>query len=326
VLTNLSDDDYIFNATAVDHTGNVNYTATRNVTIAGHSIKLRLTNITFSSQNVIEGQIVTAYINISNTGVINATNATVELNISLWNTSKNILTSYNFTYVNITNGSSIVLEYNWTVQVGTFEFAAFADPGNVIQEYNETDNTFAANYSTSSWNIYFGDFAHSINLADGANNKLHNWSTLGFEFNLYYSDTDAVYNYSNLRAFNQTNDFNDSDSALNISGYNDSVRATYDTNSDGVADQTTTFYINGVAIANVPYVNSTNTSSFISGILWDSAEGANYNGTQDLIFVTRVNASNVGYYGTYDYEVRIPSDTRKLKSSADTISQRVEII
>ncbi len=66
------------------------------------------------------------------------------------------------------------------------------------------------------------------------------------------------------------------------------------------------------AVLSVPIVESTNTSAFVTGILWDAADDTGdgeYDAAdrEDLVFVTRINASQQGGYGTYDYEVRVPS-------------------
>jgi len=43
------------------------------------------------------------------------------------------------------------------------------------------------------------------------------------------------------------------------------------------------------SVTNVPIINSTNTTAFQTGILWDTADGgASYNGTQDVAFITKI--------------------------------------
>ena len=71
----------------------------------------------------------------------------------------------------------------------------------------------------------------------------------------------------------------------------------------------------------MPASFTTNTSSFVTGILFDSADGATYDGSQDLIFITIINGSQVGSFGTYDYEVRIPSELGSLVGAVDSVSR-----
>ena len=65
-------------------------------------------------------------------------------------------------------------------------------------------------------------------------------------------------------------------------------------------------------VSNVPVVNSTNTSNFITGILWNSGDvnDGGYNGTQDVIFITKVNHNARGKYDYYDYEINVPANLR----------------
>ena len=77
---------------------------------------------------------------------------------------------------------------------------------------------------------------------------------------------------------------------------------------------------------NVPIVNSTNTSDFVTGILWDYSDGnSEYNGTQDLILITRINENKTGEFGTYDYEIKIPAPLRSYVSGTNTVTFYTEI-
>jgi hypothetical protein len=87
--------------------------------------------------------------------------------------------------------------------------------------------------------------------------------------------------------------------------------------------------IYGQVIGNVPVINSTNTSSFRTGILWDASDPNNggYNGTQDLVFLTKANHNQTGKYGLYDYELRVPANLRKYltPNNANSVTIYVEL-
>ena len=69
-----------------------------------------------------------------------------------------------------------------------------------------------------------------------------------------------------------------------------------------------------------------NTVSFRTGILWDMADGGvAYNGTQDIAFMTIMNQSHTGQYGTYDYEIRIPATLRDYIAGGGTVTFYTEI-
>ena len=81
------------------------------------------------------------------------------------------------------------------------------------------------------------------------------------------------------------------------------------------------------AIGDVPVVNSTNTISFVSGIVWDTSDGGDgqYDGTEDAVFVTTINESQAGKYGVYDYEIRVPVRLRDYTSGSSTVAFYGEI-
>ena len=110
-------------------------------------------------------------------------------------------------------------------------------------------------------------------------------------------------------------DFEEIDTVLNSTGYIDSVNRTYTVNS--TSKNTASFIIFTSTIANISIANSTNTSNFITGILWDKSDDTNsqYNGTQDIVFASKINPDKQGKYGIYDYEIRVPSELKKYKTT-----------
>jgi hypothetical protein len=78
----------------------------------------------------------------------------------------------------------------------------------------------------------------------------------------------------------------------------------------------------------VSVINSTNSSAFQTGILWDYSDGntGEYNGTQDLVFISRISPRTVSKYGTYDYEIRVPAMLRQYReSNYNTVSFYAEL-
>jgi hypothetical protein len=78
----------------------------------------------------------------------------------------------------------------------------------------------------------------------------------------------------------------------------------------------------------VPVVNSTNTSKFVTGILWDSSDlqRFDYNGTQDIVFITKVNIPTMGAYKVVDYEIKVPAYLRKYKAATmDSVTFYTEL-
>ena len=84
------------------------------------------------------------------------------------------------------------------------------------------------------------------------------------------------------------NDFAEIDTALNTTQYFDSVNNTY--TSSGSIKASTSYNIFKITKNNIPIVNSTNSSNFITGILWDTSDDLNgeYNGSEDIVFATKI--------------------------------------
>ena len=93
----------------------------------------------------------------------------------------------------------------------------------------------------------------------------------------------------NITGKNATRDFEEIDGALNITGFTDSINNSFTYN--GYGKNFDSFFVYSANITNVPIINSTNTSNFITGILWDNSDINNgeYNGTQDVVFITKIN-------------------------------------
>ena len=128
-----------------------------------------------------------------------------------------------------------------------------------------------------------------------------------------------------LLALNGASDLEQADAVLGLTGFEDSLVKLYDRNNDGSSDDFKTIEIAGSDIANIPIINSTNNSNFITGVLYDSSDGVGYDGSQDLIFITEVHHNQQGRYGIYDYEIKIPSPLEKLKGNFNLVSTLTEL-
>jgi hypothetical protein len=103
------------------------------------------------------------------------------------------------------------------------------------------------------------------------------------------------------------------------------VNSTYLDN--GVPKETITKDVYGMDIINIPVVNSTNSTSFKTGILWDYGDGGTtYSGSQDVVFLSIVNKSQQGYNETRDFEIRIPATLGQLSGpDSDKVAFYTEI-
>ena len=287
-------------------------------------------NIMFniSQENIVENQVLMITANVSEEAGVDATNVTVQLDIYSFNGTVWILKQTNESVVNITANTYELVNFTWIAKPGTWNFSVTVDPANTISETNESNNFNSTTYNVSGWAIYYGHTNGWIAIKDSAGNNFSVWIPMTQQGNLYFADYDSDYAFADLMPLNGTNDFTEADQALNMTGFSDSVEALYDKNNDGVADTTACFEIGSRTVCDVPVINSTdsNNGNFITGILWDSGDGGTeYNGTQDLIFITKINSDAQGTYGTYDYEARIPALLRDLKGTNDLIKIFMEV-
>jgi hypothetical protein len=273
------------------------------------TVDLNLTSISFSAQGAIEGETVQVSVNVSNVGQSASGNFTLELNISLYNGSNVPDQRLLANLTAIQAGSSVISNFSWTAKIGTYIFSAYADALGNVSESSEANNNLLTNYTVVSWQVQYGKYNYSVMLM--ANNTLVLWNVTNATGNIYYSNANAVYNPSDLRPLNGTNFLSLADTALGMAYFNDSLRRLFDQNNDTWADVFVNMTLAGTSYL-VPAINSTNSSTFMTGVMYDSADGSPYTGSQDLVFVTRLNSNRPGKYGVYDYEVRLPSKLAKL--------------
>ena len=305
--------------------GSNNYYLVRNILGSGggeDAPELFVSSLTFDNTNGIEGQNITLQVNVTNSGLNYTENFTVSVNISLYNGTETLNESQQSNYIDVESGETVTVNFSWIVKIGQYNFNVTVDNQENVTERNETNNTAQINYTTSIWHIYYGNLSDVVvGLDSAAADRFTTWSVTNISGNLLYSDSDASYNVPDLEPLDDTNDFVEADVALDVLNYSDSITALYDTDNNDVADNTTFFDIGGQNITGVPYIVTTTNETFITGVLWDSGDGGTeYNGSQDLVFITKVNQSQSGAYGVYDYEVRIPSPLERLTPGFDSIT------
>jgi len=210
----------------------------------------------------------------------------------------------------------------------------FRSRADVINESDELNNKANTNVSVEIYHYYYGNITAEILLSNSNNQTVIDYSDIEEIFgHIIATSSDAIFSFSDLVAIGRNtqgnavnNDFSDIDTVLNTTDTPDSINKVW-ANGTNSPLHTTTYTIGSNTINNVPIVNSTNSPSFFTGILWDSADDTGnlqYDTTdqEDLIFISRINMSQTGAYGTYDYEIRIPA---KLRGNDNKISFYVEL-
>ncbi|MEA2038180.1 MAG: Ig-like domain-containing protein, partial [Nanoarchaeota archaeon] len=277
--------------------------------------------ITFNDTSPLEGRNVTINATIKNIGFSDAQNALVQffngdpddggvqINGDKW--------------INLTFGSNVTLSVNWTVLLGTTYIFVRIDPSNTITELNEDNNKANKSITVVSWHTVYGENVGDLRITGASNKSIFSWYVSNVSSgNVFATDYDSSITWSNLTAIgrnvsgqNASDDFEEIDVALGSTNFTDSINRTYTSSSN--PKNITSFIIFSNTIYNVSIANSTNTSNFVTGILWDMSDDTNgeYNGTEDIVFVSKINPQALGRYGIYDYEMRVPSELKKYKKT-----------
>ncbi len=289
-------------------------------------LEINSSAINFSNLKPFENQVVTINGTITNTGNKSAQNAVVQF---FDNTAR-----INNVTLNVSCNSTAIAFLNWSAQIGPNNITLIVDPQNLIAETNETNNNATQNISLSGYSWYVGNiFTSRIVLGLTSASAIFNLS--GSSANVLAVDSDSVVNFDSLQALgvrksggSASNDFSELDTLLGMTGFNDSIRNLWGIDGSS-AKQTTTLRVGSKMISSIPIINSTNTSSFVTGILWETSNDTDgeFGSTdkENIIFVTSVNNSRAGAYGTYDYEFVVPSLLRSYVGTASTIDFYMDV-
>ncbi|MFH1916375.1 MAG: Ig-like domain-containing protein [Nanoarchaeota archaeon] len=331
---------YAWNVNCSDTDGNWGFApANFTLNITGPDFTMDTSDIFFGNESVVEGNNITIFANISNAGL---TNATSEFNVSFYlgNPSQGgTLIDSNQTVGILASGEWAVVNVSHILIPGKNEIWVMIDPGQEVNETDEQNNNASYNLSVSLYQLYYGNVTKNIILGFGVNDSLLGFTNASVNENsfLFVADIDSSFSFSGLQAIGRStnnltvgNDFTDIDAGLASAGFNDSVKLVWGNGTD-VPVATRAFNFSSGDISDVPIVNSTNTSAFVSGILWDTADDTSVNlqyddsDEEDLVFVTELSLGGAGMYGVYDYEIKVPALLRAYKAGTDAFAIYVEL-
>jgi hypothetical protein len=191
---------------------------------------------------------------------------------------------------------------------------------------------------TELWHTIYGSAGTTVMVLAEENLSVFEYNWSGSAYNVYAVNTanSASLSWSSLLALGRntsvqpsTSDFTELDTLLGTSAEEDNVEEVYST--DGTTPKLTTerdiFY---QSVQYIPIANSTNVSSFITGILWDSSSDTDSQfsaaDNETVVFWAVINSSVEGSYGTYDYEIRVPDKFATYVPGATTIDIYLELI
>jgi hypothetical protein len=226
------------------------------------------------------------------------------------------------------NSSSWILE----LELGDYTWNCLAY--DVEEKFDWGENYSLRITQEDVYHIFYGNATGLIQLGR-ADDILYEFGD-GKAMNIFVTDYDSNVNWLDLQAIglktdNSTADidFDEIDAALNLTGYPTGISNSYSGDgSTALVNKTFTVYYE--TIGDVPIVNSTNSSTFVTGLLWDTSDSTDdeYNLTEkeDLVFVTEGKNKQQGKYGIYDYEIKIPETLNSYKGSNEMVSFYLELV
>ena len=213
-------------------------------------------------------------------------------------------------------GEERIFSVAWHATIGRTNLRVIVDPEDIVSELDETNNQATATIDVDAWQTYFGTLLQRLRILADGTLPTYNWSVSELDAHVLIHDDRALINYLNLHALTRTTtgtfQFEDlalADDALGMTGFVDSINATFSDGAGGLTN-TGTFTLFGTTITDVPLVQTS--GPFSTGVLWDADDSTSteYEGGV-LVFVTQVNLSQTGLFGTYDYELFVPALLRR---------------
>ncbi|MBD3253218.1 DUF2341 domain-containing protein [Candidatus Pacearchaeota archaeon] len=218
--------------------------------------------------------------------------------------------------------SNTSVNITWNAEIGSFNFFVSVDVNNSVGEYNESNNKANKSLNVTSWQEFYGNISADTVLSDSSFSNISLWfNESNFQGNVFIADKENNVDWSSLHAIGRntsddgvSDDFDNIDNILNMDGFEDSVSSVFTNHVEK------NILVHQRFIENIPTVNSTENSNFITGILWDSSDDIgdgefSEDDREDLVFIAVLNKSLQGKYGVYDYEIKIPVRLREYNTT-----------
>jgi hypothetical protein len=274
--------------------------------------------IMFNNTMPEEGKNITINATVRNAGETDLENLVVQFFDGNYTTGLQI--GNNMT-VNLSAGANITLNVSWRVSsIGIHNIFVVLDPPmplGMITESDETNNIAYSPLEVSSYTVAYGNLTGLTSIMDLTNSTVFRWNISMYNgTKIFAVDKDSSISWDQLYALSRTltdayspDDFDQIDVSLMMENTTDSINRTWTLAGNPRAVKSYEVYAR--QIDDVPIVNSTINANFTTGIMWDASDGnTEYDGTQDVVFVTTVNVGQLGKLGLYDYELKIPANLR----------------
>ncbi len=329
---------YNWNVLCYDNSGHFAFAyQNETINVTGPDLTISTGNIYFGNESRVEGVNITVYANITNQGLTDIINPFIvqfyEDNPDTGGTQ----IGNDVTVSGLLIGQTTTVNTtNYILKAGSNNIFVRLNHNNLTNESDFSNNEANNSVSVSIYNYYFGNVTGKTMLVRGVFSLMSFGNTTDTKGVIFFSNENSEFSFQDLQSVTRdkqgllvSNAFTEVDSALNTTSYYDSIKQIWGAGTD-TPQVTRTFILTTGAIYNVPIANSTNTSDFVTGILWDTADDKGNNqydssDDEDIVFVTEINKGKQGEYGTYDMEARIPAALKDYKLGSSAINFYVEL-
>ncbi|MFH1849500.1 MAG: CARDB domain-containing protein [archaeon] len=285
-------------------------------------------DITFSDNTPVEGQNITIIANITNVG-----DAVASLVVAFYKRNYTMDIQIGNSTMSIDADAHGVTNITWLAAIGTTQIFVVVDPpfatNGSINETDETNNDAWNNVTVSGWETLYGWVLASNMTIGSGSSRLIDFINVTIEAgNVVIVDSGSTVSFYSLHAIGRTisgaaasNDFDEIDDILGMENFSDSVNVTF--SSGGSPIKTLDYSLYGRIVADVPITNTTNSTNFVTGMVWDYSDDTDgefdSSEREDLLFVSRLNVSAQGLYGRYDYEIKYPALLRTYNGGGNSV-------
>jgi hypothetical protein len=328
---------HYWNATCIDLAANRGTSQSWSFIIQAPDLIITAGNITVSNNTPIENQTIVVNATIFNIGNLAASNITVQF-YDGDPSFGGVQIGANQTIANLGIGGNTSLNTTYLAHIGLNRIYVVVDPpiatNGTISEENESNNIAYAAFVVGLFEVFSGISSNTLRISDALIIDAFTWNqTETSGSNIFVADSESTITFPALMAIGRNttngtgtgaNDFEEIDARINATNLTDNVNATFTSTGIPLGLRNITAYKR--PIIDIPFINSTNSTNFMTGIVWDANDGGPYyNGSQDVAFVSVINQSMQGLYGIYDYEVLVPATLRDYIPGGGTVTFYVEL-
>ena len=310
--------DLRYNLWAEDVAGNYGRTSFDSFRV--DDIDLKPLGIEFSESDPVESQRFNIALSVENFGLRSA-DVQIDLREQVFNGTDFVLEQKKLRNLTLASNSVSNIVFEDKAELGPRRYRFEVDSLDDVNESNESNNNISDILNVPLYGVFFRETVTTVKLSDFRNDTFYRYEENYKSGTIYFVDSDASFSFSSLQPLADFQALKTADNALGSTGFNDSISEVWGENQG--LRRTECFFISGSDVCNVPVANSTQNSFFDTGIVYDG--GSSYQKSDTLVFVSDLVPSRQGGFGTYDYEIKVPSTLPETEGSSNKLDVYREI-